>query len=145
MIESPLPRCGGGGDGGGGSPDGGGGRDTPSVRPRLSPSRPASTIDLVAAHARRRERPMTTDRIYLDHAATTPVDPRVVEAMLPYWTTHWGNPSSIYQEAQEARKGLDTARRTVADILGAKPQELIFTGGGSEADNLAVRGAALAL
>jgi cysteine desulfurase len=84
-------------------------------------------------------------RIYLDHAATTLVDPRVVEAMLPYWTTHWGNPSSIYQEAQEARKGLDTARRTIAEILGAKPQEVIFTGGGSEADNLAVRGAALAL
>jgi cysteine desulfurase len=86
-----------------------------------------------------------TDRIYLDHAATTPVDPRVVEAMVPYWTTYWGNPSSIYQEAQEARKGLDKARRTLADILGAKPQEVIFTGGGSEADNLAVRGAAMAL
>jgi len=85
------------------------------------------------------------DRIYLDHAATTPVDPRVVEAMLPYWTQYWGNPSSIYEEAQEARKGLDDARRTVAEILGAKPQEVIFTGGGSEADNLAVRGAAMAL
>jgi cysteine desulfurase len=83
-------------------------------------------------------------RIYLDHAATTPVDPRVVEAMIPYWTEFWGNPSSIYQEAQESRKGLDTARRSVADILGAKPQEIIFTGGGSEADNLAVRGAAMA-
>src|SRR5438309_216274 len=85
------------------------------------------------------------NRIYLDHAATTPVDPRVVEAMVPYWTEHWGNPSSIYQEAREARKGLDTARRTVAELLGAKPQEVVFTGGGSEADNLAVRGAALAL
>lgn len=84
------------------------------------------------------------DRIYLDHAATTPVDPRVVEAMIPYWTEHWGNPSSIYQEAQDARKGLDGARRTVAEILGAKPQEIIFTGGGSEADNLAVRGVAFA-
>jgi cysteine desulfurase len=83
-------------------------------------------------------------RIYLDHAATTPVDPRVVAAMVPYWTEFWGNPSSIYQEAQEARRGLDTARRTIADILGAKPQEIVFTGGGSEADNLAVRGAALA-
>jgi cysteine desulfurase len=85
-----------------------------------------------------------TSRIYLDHAATTPVDPRVIEAMLPFWTAYWGNPSSIYEEAQEARKGLDDARRTVAEILGAKPQEIIFTGGGSEADNLAVRGAALA-
>jgi cysteine desulfurase len=85
------------------------------------------------------------DRIYLDHAATTPVDPRVVEAMLPYWTTYWANPSSIYQEAQEARKGLDEARRTIADLLGAKAQEIVFTGGGSESDNLAIRGVATAL
>ena len=84
------------------------------------------------------------DRIYLDHAATTPVDPRVVEAMLPYWTRYWGNPSSIYQEAREARKGLDAARKTIADLLGARPQEVVFTGGGSESDSLAVRGAALA-
>ena len=81
-------------------------------------------------------------RIYLDHAATTPVDPRVVEAMLPFFTEYWANPSSIYQEAQEARKGLDSARKTVADLLGAKPAEIVFTGGGSEADSLAVRGAA---
>lgn len=84
------------------------------------------------------------DRIYLDHAATTPVDPRVIEAMLPYWTQHWGNPSSVYEEGQAARKGLDSARQTVAEILGARPQEIVFTGGGSEADTLAVRGAALA-
>lgn len=84
------------------------------------------------------------ERIYLDHAATTPVDPRVIEAMLPYWTTYWGNPSSIYEEAQAARKGLDGARETVARVLGARPAEVTFTGGGSEADNLAVRGAALA-
>ena len=57
-------------------------------------------------------------RIYLDHAATTPVDPRVLEAMLPYLTTAWGNPSSIYYEAREARKGLDGARRAVAEALG---------------------------
>ena len=79
-------------------------------------------------------------RIYLDHAATTPVDPRVVEAMLPYLTTYWGNPSGIYQEAQEARKGLDGARRTVADILGARPNEVVFTAGGSDSDSLAIRG-----
>lgn len=85
------------------------------------------------------------DRIYLDHAATTPVDPRVVEAMLPWWTEAWGNPSSIYAEARAARKGLDAARRTIAEILGCEPKEVIFTGGGSEADNLAVRGAALAM
>jgi cysteine desulfurase len=79
-------------------------------------------------------------RIYLDHAATTPVDPRVVDAMLPYLTTYWGNPSSIYQEAREARKGLDTARRALAAILGARPAEIVFTGCGSDADNLAIRG-----
>ena len=81
-------------------------------------------------------------RIYVDHAATTPTDPRVVEAMLPYLTEYWGNPSSIYFEAREARKGLDTARRTVAEVLGARPNEIIFTSGGTESDNLALRGVA---
>lgn len=81
-------------------------------------------------------------RIYLDHAATTPTDPRVVDAMLPYLTNHWGNVSSIYFEAREARKGLDAARRSIAEVLGARPVEVIFTSGGSESDNLALRGAA---
>jgi cysteine desulfurase len=83
-------------------------------------------------------------RIYLDHAATTPLDERVLSAMLPYLTTHWGNPSSIYAEAQTARRGLDAARRTVAAVLGAKPNEVVFTSGGTEADNLALRGVAMA-
>lgn len=83
-------------------------------------------------------------RIYLDHAATTPLHPQVLEAMMPYLTIRWGNPSSIYYEAREARKGLDNARRTVAEILGCKPAEVIFTAGGSESDSLAVRGAAYA-
>ena len=74
-------------------------------------------------------------RIYLDHAATTPLDRRVLEAMLPYLHTFWGNPSSVYQEAREARKGLDSARRTVAELLGARPNEVIFTSGGSESDS----------
>ena len=66
---------------------------------------------------------MTSDRrIYLDHAATTPTDERVVAAMLPYLTSAWGNPSSIYMEAQEARRGLDAARRAVAEALGAKAE-----------------------
>lgn len=82
------------------------------------------------------------DRIYLDHAATTPLDPRVLEAMLPFLRSHWGNPSSIYFEAQDARKGLDGARRTVAELLGAKPNEVVFTSGGSESDNAALRGVA---
>jgi cysteine desulfurase len=81
-------------------------------------------------------------RVYADHAATTPVDPRVVEAMLPFLTEHWGNPSSIYFEAREARKGFDAARRSVAEVLGARPQEVIFTSGGTESDNLALRGVA---
>ncbi len=87
---------------------------------------------------------MPDRRIYFDHAATTPTDPRVVAAMLPYLTTAWGNPSSIYAEAREARKGLDAARRTVAEALGAKPNEIVFTSGGTEADNLALRGVAMA-
>jgi cysteine desulfurase len=84
------------------------------------------------------------ERIYLDHAATTPPDARVVEAMLPYLAGLWGNPSSIYAEAQEARKGLDGARRTIAGLLSCKPQEVIFTSCGTESDNLALRGVAYA-
>jgi cysteine desulfurase len=84
------------------------------------------------------------DRICLDHAATTPLDERVLETMLPYLRDHWGNPSSLYAEAQEARRGLEGARRSMAEVLGCKPQELVFTSGGSESDNLALRGAAYA-
>lgn len=83
-------------------------------------------------------------RVYLDHAATTPLDPRVLEAMLPCLSDSWGNPSSPYAEAQEARKRLESARRTVAGILGCKPQEIIFTSGGTESDSLALRGVAYA-
>ena len=83
-------------------------------------------------------------RIYLDHAATTPPDPRVIEAMVPMLTTFWGNPSSIYLEGQEARRAIDSARKTVADLLGASPKEIVFTGGGTESDNAAIRGAAFA-
>ncbi|HYM14825.1 MAG TPA: cysteine desulfurase family protein, partial [Dehalococcoidia bacterium] len=83
-------------------------------------------------------------RVYFDHAATTAADPRVVAAMLPYLTSAWGNPSSIYAEAREARKGLDGARRSVAEMLGCKPNEVVFTSGGTEADNLALRGVAAA-
>ena len=82
--------------------------------------------------------------IYLDHAATTPVDPRVLEAMLPYFSTDYGNPSSVHHFGRQAEKGLERARRTVADVLNCAPDEIIFTGCGSESDNLAVRGGALA-
>jgi len=82
--------------------------------------------------------------IYLDHAATTPVRPEVLEAMLPYLTDHWGNPSSIHTSGRRARQGLDEARESVAGILGCRPREVVFTGGGSEADNLAIKGVAWA-
>ena len=79
-------------------------------------------------------------RVYLDHAATTRPDERVIQAMLPYLRDHWHNPSSIYVEAQEARRAIDGARETVAELLGARPEEIVFTSGGSESDNLALRG-----
>jgi cysteine desulfurase len=82
--------------------------------------------------------------IYLDHAATTPPRPEVLEAMLPYLTERWGNPSSIHASGRDARRGLDEARETVARLLGAKPREIVFTSGGTESDNLAIKGAAWA-
>ncbi|MFN2291149.1 MAG: cysteine desulfurase NifS [Anaerolineae bacterium] len=80
--------------------------------------------------------------IYMDHAATTPVDPRVVEAMLPYWTEQYGNASSVYALGREAHRALHGARETVADILNCEPREVIFTSCGTESDNLALRGVA---
>jgi len=82
--------------------------------------------------------------IYLDHAATTAVDPRVVEAMLPYFTEIYGNASSLHHKGLEANDALEEARETVAGILGCQPREVIFTSGGSESDNLALRGVAFA-
>jgi len=82
--------------------------------------------------------------IYMDHAATTPVDPRVVEAMLPYWTEHYGNPSGVYRLARGSARALQEARQTVAAILNCKQREIVFTSCGSESDNLALRGVALA-
>jgi cysteine desulfurase len=82
--------------------------------------------------------------VYLDHAATTPLRPEVLDAMLPYLTDHHGNPSSIHGSGRRARLGLDEARESVARILGAKPREIVFTSGGTEAINLAIKGAAWA-
>ena len=82
------------------------------------------------------------DTIYFDHAATTPTDPEVVAAMLPYFTERFGNPSSVYALGQEARAALDRARVAVAGILGCQPSELLFTSGATEADNLALAGVA---
>jgi cysteine desulfurase len=82
--------------------------------------------------------------VYLDHAATTPVDRRVVEAMLPFWTERYGNPSSIYRLGRDAAKALNGARERIAGILQADPSEIIFTSCGTESDNLAIRGVAFA-
>ena len=85
---------------------------------------------------------MPSKFIYLDHAATTPVDPRVVEAMLPYYSEKFGNPSSIYSLARESRRALDSARETVAQLLNAQPREIVFTACGTESDNTAIKGVA---
>ncbi len=85
------------------------------------------------------------DKIYLDHGATTPMKEEVLEAMLPYLKGHFGNPSSLHAFGRESRKGLDEARSKVAASLGAQPEEIIFTSGGTESDNLAIQGAARAL
>jgi cysteine desulfurase len=82
--------------------------------------------------------------IYLDHAATTPPRPEVIDAMLPYFTEQWGNPSSIHASGRRARQGLDEAREGIAATLHAKPREIVFTSGGSESVNLAIKGVAWA-
>lgn len=83
--------------------------------------------------------------IYLDYAATTPVDPAVLEAMLPHFGDNFGNPSSIHRWGRNAEKAIEGARRDVAAVLNCDPNEIIFTSGGTESDNYALRGAALAM
>ncbi len=82
--------------------------------------------------------------VYLDHAATTPVRPEVLEAMLPFFNAAWGNPSSAHRFGRAARAGFEQAKREVAEALGVEPGQVVFTSGGTEADNLAVIGAAMA-
>ncbi len=79
-------------------------------------------------------------RIYMDHAATTPTHPDVVQAMLPYFTEYFGNPSSIYEDGIEVRQAIEAARESLARGLGANPREIVFTSGGTEADNHALKG-----
>ncbi|MCM8757715.1 MAG: cysteine desulfurase NifS [Candidatus Omnitrophica bacterium] len=83
-------------------------------------------------------------RIYLDYAATTPTDPLVIEAMKPYFFEKFGNPSSIHSEGQIARKAIEDARQIIASFLGAKPEEIVFTCGGTESNNFALEGVAFA-
>src|SRR5437016_9080374 len=78
--------------------------------------------------------------IYLDHAATTPVRPEVLEAMAPFYGPRFGNPSSMHRWGREARTALDEARERLAACMGATPDEMCFTSGGTEADNIAVLG-----
>lgn len=83
--------------------------------------------------------------VYLDHSATTPVDRRVLEAMTPYFSQDFGNPNSLHAWGRKARQAVDEARNKVAGLINADPAEIIFTGGGSEADNLAIKGVAFTL
>jgi len=84
------------------------------------------------------------NRIYMDYAATTPAHPDVVKAMLPYFAENYGNPSSLHSCGQEARVGVEDARLTLADLIGARPEEIVFTSGGTESDNHALKGVAAA-
>ena len=83
-------------------------------------------------------------RIYLDYAATTPTCPEVLRAMLPYYSDTFGNPSSIYSYGQEAKGAIEEARARVANLIGAQHGEIVFTSGGTEADNFALKGVAFA-
>ncbi len=87
---------------------------------------------------------MSDRTIYFDHAATTPVRPEVIEAMLPYFNEKFGNPSSIYSLGRDSKKAIEEARETVAKAINAQPREIFFTGSGTEADNWAIKGVAYA-
>ncbi|MEK7066736.1 MAG: aminotransferase class V-fold PLP-dependent enzyme, partial [Patescibacteria group bacterium] len=76
--------------------------------------------------------------VYLDHAATTPVREEVQRAMQPFFSSHYGNPSSLYREGTVARGALAEARQTIARIIGAQPETIVFTSGGTEGNNLAI-------
>ena len=83
-------------------------------------------------------------RIYLDYAATTPTDPEVIKAMAPYFSDVFGNPSSLHSFGQEAKEAIEEARGVVASFIGAKPEEIVFTSGGTESNNFALKGVAYA-
>ena len=82
--------------------------------------------------------------IYLDYAATTPVDPRVLEAMLPYFTEHYGNPASHHTHGEYAKRAVDVAKEQIAGLVNTEAEEVIFTSGATEANNMAIKGLYLA-
>ena len=84
----------------------------------------------------------TERRIYLDYNATTPLRPEVLEVMIPYLKDHFGNPSSLHHFGQEAKRAMEDARESIAYIIRSNPSEIVFTGGGTAADNLAIKGVA---
>ena len=83
--------------------------------------------------------------VYMDYAATTPVDPRVLKAMLPYFNQEYGNTMSLHKEGRKAKETLEQSRKTIATLMKAKPKELIFTGSATEANNMVIKGVAYAL
>ena len=87
--------------------------------------------------------PKSKKLIYLDHAATTPVDPRVIKAMQPYWSDKFANPSALYKTGLEAKEAINSSRANIAGVLNAKPSEIIFTAGGTESNNIAIQGVAI--
>ncbi len=106
--------------------------------------RPEEVPEICGAQWRRSKKAEPRRRIYLDNNATTALDPGVRLAMAPYLEAGYGNPSSIHDTGRQAQEGLEQARRRVARLINAKPRRVIFTGGGSEADNLALKGVAFA-
>jgi len=84
-------------------------------------------------------------KVYLDYAATAPTDPEVLKAMEPYFSEKFGNASSLHSYGQEAKKGIEDSRQALAGLIGARPEEIVFTSGGTESDNFAIFGTAYAL
>src|ERR1700741_650495 len=114
------------------------------MRLAASPADGASPVATRKAPHQYNRSPMMMRRVYLDNNATTPVLPKVLEAMRPYFGEHFGNASSIHHHGQETRAAVERARESVAALLGCRPTEIVFTSGGTEGDNLALFGLAKA-
>jgi cysteine desulfurase len=105
-------------------------------------SHPASSASFVSCYPKTQRKKMTNARVYLDFNATTPVEPAVLDAMLPYFSADFANASSIHTPGQRTRAAVETAREQVAALIGVRPQEIVFTSGGTESDNHAIFGSA---